>query len=63
MLVQIPRLLTDEQVRHVRTRLDADDAPWVDGRVTAGHQGAPVKKNQQIDESRNGFNGRGMNQA
>jgi PKHD-type hydroxylase len=23
----------------------------VDGRVTAGHQGAPVKKNQQIDEA------------
>ncbi len=23
---------------------------WVDGRVTAGYQGAPVKFNQQIDE-------------
>jgi PKHD-type hydroxylase len=51
MLVQIPRLLTDEQVRHVRTRLDADDAPWVDGRATAGHQGARVKHNEQIAEN------------
>jgi PKHD-type hydroxylase len=31
--------------------LDADGAPWVDGRVTAGHQGAPVKRNSQIDEA------------
>ncbi len=27
------------------------DAPWVDGRVTAGHQGARVKHNQQIAET------------
>ncbi|HEU0197508.1 MAG TPA: Fe2+-dependent dioxygenase, partial [Nevskiaceae bacterium] len=26
------------------------DAPWVDGRATAGHQGAPVKHNRQIAE-------------
>ncbi len=35
----------------MRRALDAADAPWVDGRATAGHQGAPVKKNRQIEES------------
>jgi PKHD-type hydroxylase len=34
----------------VRASLDAPNAPWVDGRVTAGHQGVAVKRNQQIDE-------------
>jgi len=51
MLVQIPQLLSGEQVRAMRAALDAADAPWVDGRVTAGHQGARVKQNQQIDET------------
>ena len=50
MLVQIPKLLSDEQVRTMRMKLDAADAPWVDGRATAGYQGAQVKHNQQIDE-------------
>jgi PKHD-type hydroxylase len=50
MLVHIEKLLSPEQVRLVRSKLDAADAPWVDGRVTAGFQGAPVKFNQQIDE-------------
>jgi len=49
--VQIPQLLNDDQVRSMRAALDAPDAPWVDGRVTAGHQGARVKQNQQVDES------------
>ena len=26
------------------------DAAWVDGRATAGHQGAQVKRNRQIEE-------------
>ena len=51
MLVQIPKLLSAEQVQAIRAKLDADDAPWVDGRATAGHQGARVKNNRQIDES------------
>jgi PKHD-type hydroxylase len=50
MLVHIENLLSTEQVRLVRSKLDATSAPWVDGRVTAGFQGAPVKFNQQIDE-------------
>lgn len=46
MLLQIPQVLTPEQVAQARQILDA--AEWVDGRVTAGHQGARVKDNQQI---------------
>lgn len=50
MLLKIPQVLNAEQLRAVRARLLAADAPWVDGRVTAGYQGAPVKRNQQLDE-------------
>lgn len=50
MLVQIPQVLTPEQVQLVRAKLDNAGSAWVDGRVTAGFQGAPVKHNQQIDE-------------
>jgi PKHD-type hydroxylase len=51
MLVQIPKLLNADQVQAIRAKLDAADAPWIDGRATAGHQGARVKDNRQIDES------------
>jgi PKHD-type hydroxylase len=51
MLVQIPRLLSQDQVRAVCAKLEVADAPWVDGRATAGHQGARVKHNQQIAEN------------
>jgi PKHD-type hydroxylase len=50
MLVHVPALLSGEQLEFFRARLDADDAPWTDGRVTAGHQGVHVKQNQQIAE-------------
>jgi len=50
MLAHIPTLLTTDQVAHFRQRLDAAGAPWLDGRVTAGHQGIHVKQNQQIAE-------------
>lgn len=46
MLISIPDVLTAEQVAQARQVLEAAD--WVDGRVTAGHQGARVKDNQQI---------------
>jgi PKHD-type hydroxylase len=48
MLLQIPDVLSAEQVAHARRRLDA--AEWVDGRVTAGHQSAQAKDNQQLPE-------------
>jgi PKHD-type hydroxylase len=51
MLLRIPAVLNADQLTAMRGSLGAQGAPWVDGRVTAGHQGAPVKKNQQIDEA------------
>lgn len=48
MLVAIPNVLTPEQVAHGRALLQA--AEWVDGRVTAGHQGAHVKRNRQLPQ-------------
>jgi PKHD-type hydroxylase len=48
MLLQVPEVLTKQQVRELRTLLDA--APWVDGRVTAGHQSALAKDNEQVPE-------------
>ena len=50
MLVHIPALLNANQLAHFRQQLNADTAPWVDGRVTAGHQGIHVKQNQQLAE-------------
>ena len=49
MLVCIPNVLDAAQLVSLRERLERANA-WVDGRVTAGYQGAPVKFNQQIDE-------------
>ena len=50
MLVCIPNVLDAAQLVSLRERLDRANEAWVDGRVTAGYQGAPVKFNQQIDE-------------
>ncbi|HEX2120361.1 MAG TPA: PKHD-type hydroxylase, partial [Thermoanaerobaculia bacterium] len=49
MLLQIPNVLTPEQVGDARAVLDA--AEWIDGRVTAGHQSARAKDNEQIAEN------------
>ena len=50
MIVHIPNVLGAEQLRAVRAKLDDAAAAWVDGSATAGFQGAPVKRNLQIDE-------------
>jgi PKHD-type hydroxylase len=50
VLLQIPKLLDPGQVRSLHERLAAAGAAWVDGRATAGHQGAQVKRNRQIAE-------------
>ncbi|ABF09950.1 PKHD-type hydroxylase [Cupriavidus metallidurans] len=50
MLVRIPQVLNAEQLAMLREQLDHAGDAWVDGRVTAGYSGAPVKFNQQIDE-------------
>ncbi len=49
MLLHIPDVLTAEQVAHARAVLDG--AEWIDGKVTAGHQSARTKDNQQISEA------------
>jgi PKHD-type hydroxylase len=49
MLVQVPEVLTREQVQRFRQELDATE--WVDGKVTAGYQSARVKDNSQLSES------------
>jgi PKHD-type hydroxylase len=51
MLITVPKVLNDQQLSAVRGLLDNAGAAWVDGRVTAGYQGAAVKYNQQIDEA------------
>lgn len=48
MLLQIPDVLTAEQLQ--RCRELAAQAQWIDGRVTAGYQGARVKNNSQLPE-------------
>jgi PKHD-type hydroxylase len=48
MMIQIPTLLSAEQVAHVRATLAGMD--WVDGKVTAGTQSAQAKNNLQVPE-------------
>jgi PKHD-type hydroxylase len=48
MLFTIPDVLTAEEVLKARKILD--EAEWVDGKVTAGHQSAKAKDNVQIPE-------------
>ena len=48
MLLQIPEVLSAEQVDACREVLEKSD--WIDGRVTAGHQSARTKDNQQLPE-------------
>lgn len=49
MLLHIPNVLGPEEVAQFRRRLEAAD--WTDGRETVGHQGARVKRNQQLPDS------------
>jgi PKHD-type hydroxylase len=51
MLIHLPQVLSASQLSSVRAALSGKDVPWVDGRATAGHQGAAVKRNQQLEES------------
>lgn len=46
MMIEIPDVLSPEQVRECRQALDA--AEWSDGRLTAGHIALPVKSNLQL---------------
>ena len=46
MLIALPNVLPPEQVAEARRILES--AEWIDGKATAGHQGARVKDNQQL---------------
>jgi PKHD-type hydroxylase len=46
MILEIPDLLPPAQLSEARKLLEG--AEWIDGRATAGHQGARVKDNQQL---------------
>jgi PKHD-type hydroxylase len=48
VLLQIPDVLAAADVRAAREALAG--APWVDGRVTAGHQSGLAKHNEQVPE-------------
>jgi PKHD-type hydroxylase len=48
MMLHIPGVLTPDQVKSMRARLDATD--WIDGRASVGTQGAQVKRNRQLAE-------------
>ena len=48
MLIEVPNILDAAQVAYFRKRLD--EADWVDGNVTSGHQAAKAKNNLQVPE-------------
>jgi PKHD-type hydroxylase len=48
MMLQIPQVLSPDQVAQFRARMDG--AAWVDGNVTSGHQSAQAKYNEQLPE-------------
>ena len=48
MMTPIPDVLTPAQVAQARQIFE--QAPWIDGRVTAGHQSGRVKDNMQLPE-------------
>jgi PKHD-type hydroxylase len=48
MLLQVPNVLSPEQVAQFRRALG--EADWADGRITAGYQSAQAKHNQQLPE-------------
>jgi PKHD-type hydroxylase len=49
MLIQIPDVLSQEEVVQFRKELDNTD--WVDGKATAGYQSARAKDNMQLPET------------
>jgi PKHD-type hydroxylase len=47
-MIQIPDVLTPDEVAHCRAVLDAAD--WIDGNATSGFQAAMAKNNQQLSQ-------------
>ncbi len=48
MLLHLKNLLTEDELTQGRALLMARDAPWIDGRRSAGAQAVQVKANQQL---------------
>lgn len=46
MMLQIPEVLTRDEVARMRALIDAAD--WADGNVTSGFQSALAKQNRQL---------------
>src|SRR5690606_23339341 len=49
VLLHVPNVLSGERLASVRSRLDG--AHWADGKLTAGHQSAKAKNNEQLVET------------
>ena len=47
------QLLNAQEINLLKTNLNLQDAPWVDGKKTAGNHAAKVKDNLQLDRSSN----------
>ena len=52
MILHLPQLLTPEEVATARALL-GDDAPWIDGRSSAGGQALAQKNNLQLGQDSN----------
>jgi len=48
MLLHLKNILSPAECRHARTLLTAPEAPWIDGRSSAGGQAVTQKNNQQL---------------
>lgn len=48
MQIHLRGLLTPDELARIRTVLEAPDAPWHDGRLSAGSQAVQVKRNEQL---------------
>lgn len=48
MLIEIPELFSAAEALAIRKQLEQAD--WIDGKVTAGHQSGKVKSNRQLPE-------------
>ncbi len=50
MFLHLKNILTPDEIHTARAVLDADDAPWVDGRLSAGGQALAHKRNEQLSQ-------------
>ena len=48
MFLHLKNILTPDEIHTARALLDAQDAPWVDGRLSAGGQALAHKRNEQL---------------